>query len=172
MPIVAGNDASAVAILEAAVSERASGMAFGTSNLREANVGNLSHTSPYRLMLLTADSIRRGFKLRGKATEMGWRFFIHGADGVIAAATVLKKEDGPYEFSGFSEGPRVTATDQAIHYAQALQEVRNGQFEILLLQIPELHIAAVWLSDLDGPSDGRGDYIVRQVGELMTDSPC
>jgi hypothetical protein len=164
MPIVPSEDASATAILEAAVSERVTDSAFATSKLRQADIGNLGHSTLHRVEVLPLGSIRSGTSLRdAKRLDLGWRFLIHAASGTIAAATVIKKGD-KYEFAGFSEGELVTATDAAIHFAEGRDEIRNGRFEPILLQIPELHIAVLWLKDLDGGSD----YIVRQAGQLMT----
>jgi hypothetical protein len=47
----------------------------------------------------------------------------------------------------------VATTEEAIRRAEKLQEVQKGRFEALLLIVPAIHVAALWLQDRDGDAD-------------------
>ena len=64
-------------------------------------------TTPHRVEILTVDRIRPGFELRGSTENLGWRYFIHGAGGAIAAATNPAGEAARY-----SMGRRIREVEQ------------------------------------------------------------
>jgi len=99
----------------------------------------------------------------------GWRFLVHekrprlaASDGAkteseeytpIAAATAVLTAGSTYELGELNEGPFVTGTEEAVRRAEKSEEVRKRRFDALMLIVPAIYVAALWLWDRDGEAD-------------------
>lgn len=89
------------------------------------------------------------------ATRLGgWRFQIHGEDGMIAAAEAMLTPDG-WAFSHFFEGPYVSSTERALRQAESLP----APLQPRLLSVPGLYMLTLWLhaDTTDDGASGRLD---------------
>ena len=91
--------------------------------------------------------------LRSAAQKMGWRFFVHHADKVVATINSSMHDKGKHGFSNITTGRFVAGTERAIRRAEQLESVRKGRFEPLLLQVPAIHLVTLWLRNLDTQDD-------------------
>ncbi|XSC44861.1 hypothetical protein ACF1BQ_000410 [Bradyrhizobium sp. RDT10] len=148
------------------MASRAGKSKFPPSKLSVANLDTVFISMPHRIAYLPLGNIRRAVSLRAAATIGSWRFLIHekkrrvvaSNDGreepvPIAAATMVTTASATYELGELNEGPFVAATEEAIRRAEKLPEVQKGRFEALLLIVPAVHVAALWLQDRDGDAD-------------------
>ena len=127
--------------------------AFRTPALRRADPNALALSTPLRVAFLPLDRLQRDDNLRTAAQVRGWRFLIHDRDRVIATTDAVLNEKGGFQFGHLNEGPFTTGTEEAIRRAERLDAVREGRFEPLLLFVPALYVAALWLQDLNGDAD-------------------
>ena len=110
--------------------------------------GPLQLTKPHQVFTLGLADLAAGRGLEA-ANPTGWRYLVQEGDNVLAAAdTVATGSGNDYIFSAFNEGRFVTSTAEAIQAAQAIPEVSQGDFEFRLLDVPGLHVMALWLHDL------------------------
>jgi hypothetical protein len=164
--------AAAVAAIHRALARRATRSEFTSSSLVRANIHSLSLSMPHRLAYLHLDDIRRGADLRKVAEVRSWRFLVHerqsavAKDGIAsdmeehvpiaaatAAATGAKEGAEEYHLGELNEGPFVEGTEKAIRAAEELEEVRKGHFEVFLLIVPAVYVAALWLQNHDDGAD-------------------
>jgi hypothetical protein len=154
-PIYSKDTQGAFEVVHQTLSSRALGTGFSLPALCKADPATLSLAMPHRVELLTLDDLR-GKATPGKEKAACWRFLVLRRDEPIAAATAFEAEDGPFAFGDLSEGPFVKGTADAVHRAEALAEVQNGQFEAVLLVVPARYVVALWLQDVaSGGADGR-----------------
>jgi hypothetical protein len=144
---------AAIAAVELAMHERAARAGFATPQLRRANVRALARSTPHRVAYLTANRIKDPGSLRELVEPAGWRFLIHEHDKVIAAARAVIQEGQGYRLAELSEGEFAAGTEGAIRFAETLPQVQAGRFEAVLVMVPELHVIALWLQNLEGDSD-------------------
>jgi hypothetical protein len=155
MPIQPGDvPPRAFDVVHQTMSRRASARAFSLPGLLAADPAALSVAMPHRVESLTAADIRRNRTPKKKGPDL-WRFLVFEDREPIAAATAFeatstataRSSPKAFEFGGLSEGPFVKETAEAILRAEALTEVRDGQFEAVLLVVPALEAVALWLKD-------------------------
>jgi hypothetical protein len=127
--------------------------AFGTPAMRRASPDALALSAPHRIAVLALDRITPDMSIRKAARKKGWRYLVHDGDQVAAAADTVVSEAGEHSFGHLNEGPFVQGTEQAIRRAEALEVVRRGSFEPLLLMVPAIYVVALWLEDLAGDAD-------------------
>jgi hypothetical protein len=123
------------------------------SALQSAAPTSLAISTPHRLAFLALDRIRAGMSLRSAAQKKGWRFFVHRGDKIVATINSTVNSKGRHVFSNITEGPFVLGTAEAIKRAERLESVQKGHFEIVLLQVPAIHIVALWLINLEDDAD-------------------
>jgi hypothetical protein len=83
-----------------------------------------------------------------------WRYLVMQGPSTIAAAEVTADALGKAQsVSSVNRGPFVEATQVGIREAERLPSVQNGSFELRLLRISALYIAALWLKDTVGDAD-------------------
>jgi hypothetical protein len=113
---------------------------------------NSRHSSWARSKVVRTSSLPEP-SLRSAVQEKGWRFFVHHGDKVVA--TVNSSMDGArkHGFSNITTGPFVSGTERAIRRAELLEPVQKGRFEPLLLQVPVIHLVALWLRNLNNDAD-------------------
>lgn len=121
--------------------------------LRSASRESLAISTPHLIAVLGLNQIRAGMSLRSAAQKKGWRFFVHHGDKVVATINSSMRGNGKHGFSNITEGPFVTGTERAIRRAELLESVQKGRYEPLLLQVPAIHLVALWLRNLDTKND-------------------
>jgi hypothetical protein len=121
--------------------------------LRSAAPGFVAISTPHRVAVLGLDRIHGGMSLRSEAQTKSWRFLVHNGDKVVATANSSKTGKGRYVLAHLTDGRFVGGTEQAIRRAERLDSVGKGRFEPLLLQVPAVHVVALWLRNLDNEDD-------------------
>jgi hypothetical protein len=161
--------AGALEAVQRVLGSRAATSTFSQSRLSVARPRALSLSMPHRVAYLPLEGIHRTANLRKAARLGSWRFLVHEKqrraiteNGVtskkdeyvpIAAATAGMTQAATYQLGEINEGPLVKGTEEAIRRAEMLEEVRQGSFEALLLMVPAVYVAALWLQDRNGESD-------------------
>jgi hypothetical protein len=138
---------TALEVVRRAVEHRAVTATFTTGNLMSAQPETLALSTPHRVAFLALDHMRPKCDLNKLVHWVGWRFLIHGPDKSIAAIRASPKKEGGYELGEITEGPFVSGTEEAIERAESLDDVRNGDYEAILLFAPEVYVVALWLRD-------------------------
>lgn len=146
-------------VVRGVIARLAADSAFRTPNLRRVKPDAIALSTPHRVAFLALDRIRRGHGVRAAARVRSWRFLVHGGDRPIAAAEAVMTETGDYRFGGLNEGPFVEGTAEAIRRAEQLDAIGRGRFEPLLLIIPALRVAALWLKER---GDGADVFLAMQ----------
>jgi hypothetical protein len=123
------------------------------SALRSASPSSVAISTPHRVAVLGLDRIHSGMSLRSAAHKKGWRFFVHDGDKVVATANSSITGKGKHGFAHITDGRFVGGTERAIRRAELLESVQKGRFEPLLLQVPAIHVVALWLRNLDHDDD-------------------
>jgi len=121
--------------------------------LRSASPSSLAISTPHRIAVLGLDRIHARMSLRSAAQKKGWRFFVHRGDKVVATVNSSISGKGKHGFSNITDGPFVAGTERAIRRAERLDSVQKGRFEPLLLQVPAVHLVALWLRNLENDAD-------------------
>jgi hypothetical protein len=121
--------------------------------LRSASPSSVAISTPHRVVVLGLNRIRSGMSLRSAAHKKGWRFFVHNGDKVVATANSSVSSKGKHDFSHITDGRFVAATEEGIRRAERLDSVRKGRFEPVLLQVPAIHVVALWLRNIDNEED-------------------
>jgi hypothetical protein len=123
---------------------RSLALARGTHFMDNAQPGELEQVelvAPHRVYSLSFDSIYD--RQLSRAAFVGWRFLILTGERVIASAEVL---NGGEPSVAVNTGESASATANAIDRLENLPEVRGGDFELRLLRINALYLAAIWLA--------------------------
>jgi|APFre7841882654_1041346.scaffolds.fasta_scaffold51768_2 hypothetical protein len=81
------------------------------------------------------------------ANQTGWRYLLKHENEVIASADAVIGLGREPEFADVSEGPLVTGLDSAIQAANSEKSLENGEYEVRILMVPALYVAALWLVD-------------------------
>jgi hypothetical protein len=123
------------------------------TGLGSASSDSVAISTPHRIAVLGLDRIHAGMSLRSAAQKRGWRFFVHNGDKVVATVNSSVSGKGKHGFSNITYGPFVAAMERAIRRAELLEPVRKGRFELLLLQVPAIHLLALWLRNLKNHAD-------------------
>jgi hypothetical protein len=114
---------------------------------------SMSTSTPHRVALLPLDRIGPKTTLRADAQMRGWRFLVHHGDAVVAAAQTIAGPRGKHSVGHVNHGPFVAATETAIRRAETNRALEHRHFEPVLLMVPALYVAALWLRDLEGDRD-------------------
>lgn len=123
------------------------------SALRSASPTSVAISTPHRLAVLGLDRIHSGMSLRSAVHRKGWRFLVHKDDDVVATANSAIRGKGKHAFAHITDGPFVAGTERAIRRAESLAAVKQGRFEPIWLQVPAVHVVALWLRNLDKGAD-------------------
>jgi hypothetical protein len=129
--------------------------AFRIPALRSAT-RPLQLTEPHQVFTLGLSDLVAGKGLDA-ARPTGWRYLVQEGDNVLASAeTVAVGPADKQVFSAFTEGGFVASSASAIHAVRAFPEVKQGDFELRLLNIPGLYVLALWLHH----TQAKGDLLV------------
>jgi hypothetical protein len=104
----------------------------------------LESTNPHPVFHVGLSDLARDDVL-ASAQPTGWRFLLRQGDEVVASAETVTGRDGSEQFSLINSGPYVGATVSALERAAGLPETRDRSYEPRLLQVPALHVTALWL---------------------------
>jgi hypothetical protein len=106
---------------------------------------DISVSAPHRVYFVGADDVAAG-KLLGAARLTGWRYIVLAREKPLFAAELSFVAEGkPLEFSHTNAGPYVVGTIKGVRVAEGLEDIRAGDFELRLLEVPSLSLNALWL---------------------------
>ena len=116
--------------------------------------GELVSTGPHPVFHVGLSDLTRDDAL-ASARPTGWRFLLRQGAQVVASAETVTDRDGSERFALVNSGPYVASTVAALERAEGLPETRDRSYEPRLLQVPALHVTALWLH-----SDRDNDLVV------------
>jgi len=121
------------------------------SKMPEMRLEHLSHSEPHPVYYVPLDALAGG-KLLDAATQTSWRYLLVQDDAAVAEAELSVGRRGakgaaakPLEFLGLTHGPFTGATVEALGAAEQLPQVAAADYELRLLKIPAVYLAALWL---------------------------
>lgn len=85
-----------------------------------------------------------------RAKRVGWEYLLLENDNAIATAQVDGTEPDHVEFSHVNYGQMARSAMKALQVADSLDAVQSKEYELRVLQVPPLYLAALWLT---GSSD-------------------
>jgi len=145
MPLTAVEPPEAVRRAAAMHLHALAGAEMALPPLREAAVERLVLAAPHRVYTLGLDAAATGGI--HDARPAGWRFLVTEGDHVVASAEVATDAG---ERASANAGPYVRATAETIELLEQEPAVASGAFELRLLKIPALYVAAAWAVDDHG----------------------
>jgi len=139
--------------VEKQLEKMASNKAFRTAGLMKIQKAEKTSELTTDLVIpvyhMSLDDIKQGKDL-SSAQQMSWRYLLKHEDQVVATADALIKQDGETVFSHVNEGPLVSGVIKALNKAEDIDELQDGDFEVRLLMVPALYVAALWFVDTSG----------------------
>ena len=99
---------------------------------------------PHRVYGVDLNYLAAGSLLEG-ARLSGWRYVILSEEQPLAVELDFNKETKGLEFSHVNDGPYVEGTIKGVRAAERLKAVREGDYELRLLEIPGLSLVILWL---------------------------
>jgi hypothetical protein len=109
----------------------------------------LTPTSPHETYVLGADAMLADNALDA-ATMTGWRYLLRDDGQLVASAETMVNGAGQHHFAAFNSGPYVAGTAEALQNAADLPQTRDQDMQARLLNIPALHLTALWLHGESG----------------------
>ena len=124
----------------------------------------LSHSEPHPVYYVSLDALADG-KLLAAATQASWRYLLVQDDAAVAEAELSVGRRGakgagakPLAFLGLTHGPFTAATIESLGAAERLPQVAAADYELRLLKVPAVYLAALWLH-------GANDDILVPMGD-------
>ena len=124
----------------------------------------LSHSEPHPVYYVSLDALADG-KLLAAATQASWRYLLVQDDAAVAEAELSVGRRGakgagakPLAFLGLTHGPFTAATIESLGAAERLPQVAAADYELRLLKVPAVYLAALWLH-------GANDDILIPMGD-------
>ena len=123
-----------------------------SSKMPEMRLEDLSHSEPHPVYYAPLDALADG-KLLAAATQASWRYLLVQDDAAVAEAELsVGRRRGakgvgakPLEFLGLTHGPFTAATVESLGAAERLPQVEAADYELRLLKVPAVYLAALWL---------------------------
>lgn len=122
---------------------------------REIRPDELSYSEPHALYFVSLDGLAEG-KLLGVATQTSWRYLLARGETPIAEVELSAKprrgkggSAEEFEFLGLTQGPFIAATIEALGVAEQLPQVAKADYELRMLKVPSVYLAALWLHGKD-----------------------
>ena len=81
------------------------------------------------------------------AKHVSWRYLIKHKGKEVASADAFIDKDGTSKFSHVNEGPLVSGLVSALKIANSEAILQRNDFEVRILMVPALYVAALWLVD-------------------------
>lgn len=154
MPITPPDNAKrGIRVIEDAINDLVSTPGFLRQILGSIPAGEGAVSAPHTIHNLGLRSLAGGEGLDA-AAPAAVGYLLLEDDRAIATVEVLLDESGtPSEFGSFTRGAEFKRMVRVIDSLDRLEQVRRGSFELRMLQVPALHVRAVWLHDQDGDED-------------------
>lgn len=114
----------------------------------EAGPENLTTAAPHQVYSVGLRDLAEG-RLLAAAQLRGWRYIVLKDERPLSSAE-LSGGGEALSFSNFNHGPFVASTVEGVGRAEALDIVREEDFELRVLEVPALYVVALWLH---GPRD-------------------
>ena len=111
-----------------------------SSGLNGAEASELQLTHPHEVFLLGLDGVREGSTL-DTAQSAGWRYVVERDGQAAGLADVGRDTDGNFQLNHVQYGPYVAGTQAAW---AVLTERSGSSGEVRLLQLPAIHLMALW----------------------------
>jgi hypothetical protein len=139
-----------------------------------------SISAPQRVFTVGLDALAGPAAMEESARATGWRFLVEEDREPVAAAEVQDQIPAA-EPAELTEGPFVHSTVEALRAAEALEPVRDADFELRLLRVPALNLLALWLHTSEGddlfmplepappPFEARRSYSEPEFAALVAD---
>lgn len=132
-----------------------------TAHLKTAGGAALTTLAPDQVTLSSAHEIHNvgldavaGRRPLAESPTVGWRYLVETPAGIVASSEVAADAGGrPTAFAQLNEGPFVESTAHSLADVERIPQVESGTYEVRMLRIPALYVAALWLKDLDGGND-------------------
>jgi hypothetical protein len=113
--------------------------------MADVNPDRLAAAAPHHVYFVSLESIAAG-KVFSQAELTGWRYIVLDDERPLFAAELdIDLAQGALEFSNTNQGPHVEGTLEGVRIAESLDDVREHDFELRLLEIPSLYVIALWL---------------------------
>jgi hypothetical protein len=124
-----------------------------TPLLRAPGPRHLALSTWHRVFFLGLGAILNEENPIGPAPQLGWRFFVHRAEQIVATADVRRTENSGYRLGPVAEGPLVIGAIEAFEEAARLLKDQSESFEPVALDAPALHVSALLLRTADSLAD-------------------
>ena len=143
------------ALLAAHVTDMVRAKAIPKGMSAELHPERVSHSEPHPVYVATLDDLAAG-KLLDAAKQTGWRYLLVQNNVAVGEAEVGARRTGArgarggaktakLEFLGLTHGPFTDATIDALNAAERLPKVAKADYELRLLKVPAVYLAALWL---------------------------
>lgn len=143
-------------VVESHLGKMISKQAFSTphlSKMKEEDVGAIIPTQTVPVYHLGLNDLVENRAIAAAATLRSWRYLIEHSGEVVASADAVIDAEGKPVFSHVNEGPLVNGITSAIHTADSQEMLQRGEYEVRLLMVPALYVAALWFVDTTGAQD-------------------
>jgi hypothetical protein len=107
---------------------------------------------PHDIYDLRADKVAAGGGL-DTAEKTGQRYLVRAGAEPVAAGELVAGYGGEQMLANLNYGDFVSATAEAIDKLEAMDVVRNHQFEVRLLRFSSVYVMAIWLKSKEGQRD-------------------
>jgi hypothetical protein len=112
---------------------------------RSAAADTLNAAVPHPVYFVGIKSLTKG-KLLSAAVLRGWRYLLLNENEPYAATELnLNKRTGSLRFSHVNYGALLERTIDGLAFAEKLEPVNRSDYELRLLDMPDLYIVALWL---------------------------
>ena len=142
-------------VVESHLGKMISKQAFSTphlSKMKEEEVGAIIPTQTVPVYHLGLNDLVENRDIAA-AELRSWRYLIEHSGEVVASADAVIDAEGKPVFSHVNEGPLVNGITSAIHTANSQEMLQRGEYEVRLLMVPALYVAALWFVDTTGAQD-------------------
>jgi hypothetical protein len=141
------------AALEKGLQALAAGPTPATQNYLAA-VSGADAPPPLPVYVLPLDQVAAG-NFRSKQKPIAWQYLLVKEGRSVGAAEVqtdLAKQRKGFIFAAISTAPAAGIAN-AIELAEKDHNIVAGRYEMRLVRIPAIYVAALWLMDLSGNKD-------------------
>jgi hypothetical protein len=162
--IVPQPPAESLEIVRAALERQVGQKSIAGEVLSATGAGNLAVALPHQVYFIGLEDIAEGNLLA--AARLGrWRYIMLKDDNPTAAAEIsINRDSKALKFSNINRGVFIEGTIEAIRSAERLDEVQASDYELRLLNIPAMHVVAIWLH-------GEQDILIPVQGSHSSLNP-
>ena len=115
------------------------------ASFRDLTPAALTTTEGFRVYSLDHEASQQPRPLSSAVTHK-WRYLLREGDQTVAEIDVVAEGDERRpRVVAVHHGPRAAAMNRALEVAEALESVREHDFELRGLEAPALHFVAIWL---------------------------